>query len=305
MPMKDHLRFSWLVFRDSVLSLIADNTLTHAASIAFYTIFSMPAVLIIALAIGTTFYEQDTVKNELINQVSLLIGQKNALEVEAILSNAYVDASGAVARTIGVATLIFSATTVFVSLQTGLNAVWRLRAKPERGFFKFLINRILSMAMVVSIGFILLVSLLVDTLLVIFQDHFNIFFSRIEVDILTIVNSLASLAFIASLFALLFKVLPDARVAWRDVWIGSTITTVLFVVGKFLIGFYLGTSSVTSAYGAAGSLAIILIWVYYSTVIVLFGAQITYVYMARKGREIKPYKNAVHIKVVEIEPRQT
>ena len=297
-------KFYFSVIKDSIASLIENNSMTHASSIAFYTIFSLPAVLIITIVIGATFYEQTTVQQELMGQIAALIGRDNAEQVEKILDNASIDASGIAARTIGIATLIFSATTVFASLQTGLNNVWKIKAKPERGFVKFLVNRVLSMAMVVSIGFILLVSLLIDTVLVLFQQHMSSFFDNFTVDILTVANTLLSIAFITALFALIFKVLPDAEVKWKDVWIGSLITTGLFIIGKFLIGFYIGTSSITSTYGAAGSLVVVLIWVYYSTVILLLGAQITFVYADKTGERIKPYKNAVRIKTVEVEPKK-
>ena len=176
-----------------------------------------------------------------------------------------------------------------------------IKPKPERGFVKFLLNRLLSLAMVISIGFLLLVSLVIDTVLVVIQNGLSKILAGWTLYLVGALNIVISLAMIALIFAILFKVLPDAKIKWRDVWVGSVITTALFTLGKFLIGFYLGNSSVNSAYGAAGSLVIILIWVYYSTIIFLFGAELTSVYAEKLGSRIEPYHNAVKVQVVEVE----
>jgi membrane protein len=277
-----------------------DDSFLYAASIAFSTIFSLPAIIIIALSIGSTFYERDLVQQELLNQIAALIGSESTVQIEKIILNATYDMSSTFARLIGIGTLIFSATTVFVSLQTSLNKMWGIKPKPEKGWLKYIINRLLSFAMVVSFGFVLLVSLLVDTILVIIQNKVSLGFDGLTAYLLTGVNLVVSFAIVTLIFSLLFKILPDAKTQWRDVWVGAFITTILFVFGKYLIGFYLGNSSINSAYGAAGSFVIILIWVYYSTLIFLFGAEFTSVYAARLGKGIVPYKNAVKFKVVEV-----
>lgn len=295
------LYLAWKILKRTIATFIKEDSVTFASSIAFYTIFSMPAVLIISIAIAATFYEKDVVHEELINQISLLIGSESAHEVQRILKNASINSTGPVAKIIGIATLVFSATTVFLSLQSSLNRIWKIKAKPERGIVKFFINRLLSLAMVISLGFILLVSLIVDTLLVLFQKAVVVKLPNIALTFLSAFNILISIGFITVMFALIFKMLPDAKIKWRDVWVGAFITTVLFTIGKFLIGLYIGNSSLGTAYGAAGSLVVILIWVYYSTAILLIGAQLTYVYIDELGREIEPYKNAVRVKQVEIE----
>jgi len=295
------IRSSWDVLKQTIVNFFEDDSFSYASSIAFYTIFSMPAILIISLSIGATVYERDIVQKELINQVARLIGPDSAGDVEEILINAALDSTGTFAKIVGIATLIFSATTVFISLQTSLNKIWGIKPKPERGFVKYLINRLLSLAMVISIGFLLLVSLIIDTALVVVQNSLSKVLAGWALYLVAGLNILISLAMIAFIFAILFKVLPDAKIKWRDVWVGSVITTALFTLGKFLIGFYLGNSSVNSAYGAAGSLVIILIWVYYSTVIFLFGAELTSVYADKLGSHIEPYHNAVKVQVVEVE----
>src|SRR5687768_15260026 len=164
------LRTGWDVLKQTVLNFFQDDSFSYASSIAFYTIFSLPAILIISLSIGATVYERDVVQEELINQVGRLIGKESAADVEQILLNAALDSRGTLAKIVGIATLIFSATTVFISLQTSLNKIWGIKPKPQRGFIKYLIDRLLSLAMVITLGFLLLVSLIIDTMLMVFQN---------------------------------------------------------------------------------------------------------------------------------------
>lgn len=278
-----------------------DDSMSYASSIAFYTIFSLPAILIIALSIGTTFYERNVVQDELINQVERLTGMNIEQEITEIISNASLDATSTFAKTVGVITLIFSATTVFASLQSSLNKIWGIKPKPMKGIIRFLINRLLSLAMVAVMGFLLLVSLIIDAILVIFQGFLSKIMEGFTLYILQGMNIIISVVIVTVIFGLVFKVLPDANVKWRDVWVGAFVTTILFSIGKFLIGFYLGNSSFGSAYGAAGTLVIILVWIYYSTIIVLFGAELTSVYTEEMGERIKPYDTAVKVQQVELE----
>jgi membrane protein len=298
------LKSAWAILKQTVLNFFQDDSFSYASSIAFYTIFSLPAILIISLSVGATFYEREVVQEELINQVARLIGPKSAADIEEILINATMDSTGTIAKIIGVATLVFSATTVFISLQTSINKIWGIKPKPERGFIKYIVDRLLSLAMVITLGFLLLVSLIIETVLMIVQNGMAKVFAGWTLYFVSALNICISLAFITLIFAMMFKVLPDAKIKWKDVWVGSLVTTALFTAGKYLIGFYLGNSSVNSAYGAAGSLVIILIWVYYSTVIFLFGAELTSVYAEKTGSEITPYHHAVKVQMIEIEKDQ-
>ena len=290
----------WSIIKCTVSGYFNNDSFLYAGSIAFSTIFSLPAIIMISLSIGSAFYERDLVQQELLNQIARLIGSESTLQIEKIILNATYDMSSAFARVIGIGTLIFSATTVFVSLQTSLNKMWGIKPKPDKGWLKYIINRLLSFAMVVSFGFVLLVSLLLDTILVLVQNKVNLIFDGLTAYLVAAANLVVSMAIITLIFALLFKILPDAKIRWRDVWVGAFITTVLFTVGKYLIGFYLGNSNINSAYGAAGAFVIILIWVYYSTLIFLFGAEFTSVYASKHGKGIVPYKNAVKFKIVEV-----
>jgi len=302
--MKQFFSMTWTILKKTVVNFYTDDSMSDASSIAFYTIFSMPAILIIALSIGTTFYERTVVQEELINQVERLIGMDSEKEITEIITNAKLDATSAFAKSVGIITLIFSATTVFASLQTSLNKIWGVKPKPGKGIVKFVVNRLLSLAMVAVMGFLLLVSLVVDASLAIFQGFLSKIMEGFALHILNAMNIIISFAIITVIFALVFKVLPDANVKWRDVWLGAIVTTVLFTIGKFFIGFYLGNSAFGSAYGAAGSLVIILVWIYYSTIIVLFGAELTSVYTEEIGERIKPNDTAVKVQQIEIEKNE-
>lgn len=299
--MKEFVYKNLNVFKKAAIKFIQNEGLNHGAAIAFYTIFSLPAILLIAIAVGGTFYSKELVQEELMNQVSFLIGTESAEEIGEILKNTTTGRPNWIARIAGISTLIFSATTVFVSLQNSLNIIWQIKPKPKKEVVKFLKDRLLSLAMVVSIGFLLLVSLVIDTVLVLFEKYLERFTSFFNLEILQLINFSVSFVVLTIVFGLIFKVLPDAKIRWKDVRVGAVITTILFSLGKFLIGFYLGNSHLGTAYGAASSTVIILIWIFFSALILLYGAQYTYQYAVEFGKGIKPYKRAVKFQIEEIE----
>lgn len=278
-----------------------DNPMNYSAAIAFYTIFSLPGILIVTVYVVGLFYNEELVQSEIFYQIRSLIGEQSATEIEKILANAERSGEGAIARTVGVITLLFSATTVFASLQQALNRIWGLKAKPEKGWLKFILNRLLSLSMIISVGFLLLVSLVVDAMVVIFQDYLADYFAGISTFLLNTFNVLFSLGLVTLAFGFIFKVLPDARIKWKDVGIGAFSTTLLFIGGKYLISFYLGNSSLGSTYGAAGSLVLLLIWIYYSSTIMLLGAEFTFVYSRNMGSVIMPSPGAVKVRLEEQE----
>ena len=299
--MKKILKKTWKLLKETGGKFAQDNPMNYSASIAFYTIFSLPGILIVTVAILGAFYDEKLVQSELFYQIRLLLGEQSADEIEKILANAEQSGETTVARTVGIITLLFSATTVFVSLQEALNRIWGLKAKPEREWLKFIMNRLLSLAMIISMGFLLLVSLVVDTLLVMFKNYISGYLLGIPTFFLDAFNIFFSLALVTFIFGLIFKVLPDAKIKWKDVGVGAFITTLLFVIGKFLISFYLGSSSLGSTYGAAGSLVLLLIWIYYSSTILLIGAEFTFVYSRNIGSVIRPSEAAVKVKLKEQE----
>ena len=306
----EQLKHYWAVFKETVVAKIVkdvandfidDNVMLYAASIAFYAIFSLPAVLILVVFVGSVFYGEKAMQGQLYDQIAIHVGPNIALQIENILKNVKISDAGTVAKTIGIATLLFSATTVFVNIQLALNEIWGVRAKPKKGWLKLIVDRLFSFAVVGSLGLILLASLLVDTILNVSEPFLVRFFSDYTVYLLQTASFVLLIGLLTTVFTTVFKVLPDAKVRWRDVWVGALVTTILFVLGKELIGLYLRSSTLSSAYGAAGSLVLLLIWIYYSSVIFLLGAVFTKIYSQRVGRAIRPKKNAVRVIKKEIE----
>jgi membrane protein len=267
-----------------------------AAALSFYTFFSLPALLSLLLLLVGTFTDAAGVERAITAQVGGLIGQAGADQVRTIIVNAhktYVDTS--LAAILGVVALLLGATTAFAQLQDALNKVWEVKPDPRVGQIQgFLAKRVFSFGVVLALAFLLLVSLGLSAALSAFG---SVITSRIGAPaaLLEVVNSVFSFAVVTALFAVLFKLLPDAKIAWRDVWVGALGTALLFVLGKIVIGYYLGRTDPGSAYGAAGSLAVVLIWVYYSSMIMLSGAEFTRVWSNRKGQKVKPEPGAVQV----------
>ena len=306
----NYLKAQWNRIRKSIVGKIIgdiikgfeqDNPMLYGASIAFYTIFSLPALLIFTVFIAGIIFEQQVVEGQLYSYIEELVGGESARQIENILKNAALDQAGPVAKTIGIATLTFSATTVFVNIQLALNEIWGVRAKPQKGWLKLIIDRLFSFLLVISLGITLLGTIILDTLLSSFGELLENFFSDYTVYLMRVTSTVVYITIVTLVFSLIFKLLPDAHVRWRDVSVGAIFTTALFVIGKELIGVYLGASNFSSAYGAAGSLVVILIWVYYSAIIFLIGAEFTKAYSLRVGKEIRPKKNAVKVIKKEIE----
>lgn len=286
---------------DSVKDFASSDSMTFAASTAFYTIFSLPALLIIVLNIGATFYSKNDVREELLDQIGELIGQGSVETLDEIMQNVTLEDQVFWSQMIGIAILVFSATTVFVSLQNSINHIWHIKPKPEKGVLKFAMNRFLSFSMVASIGFLLIVSLVADAVLVIVLNYFSNLFDENILIFAGIANVILAQSLMVLVFGLMYKILPDARVRWKDVWLGAFVTMLLFALGKYLIGVYLGNADVGNYYGTAGSLVVVLIWVYYSVVIFLFGAQITYYIAENIGGNIIPSSQAVKVELIELD----
>jgi membrane protein len=289
------------ILRDSIIDFNDGESINLAAATAFYTIFSLPALLIILLNIGTTFFSQSEMKEELLIQVEALAGEDSRVTLEEVIDNFVLNPEGVIPNFVAILILAFSATTVFISLQNAINHIWHIKPKPEKGVLKFVINRLLSFSLVASIGFVLIVSLLLEAALVIISQYLTDFIGNINLHVASLVNFAVTQVVLVVIFALMFKILPDAKVKWRDTWLGAIVTMVLFGVGKYLIGLYLGNSDLGSSYGAAGSLALLLVWIYYSVVIFLFGAQITYYIAEHIGGNIIPKSQAVKVEIREIE----
>jgi membrane protein len=266
------------ISKETVRKFLADNPVSFSAGIAFYTIFSLPAMLFICMWIAATLYDDALVRQGLIEQIKSLFGEDSAETVRTILSVSGESRHTLWAKVVGIGTLILSATTVFVSLQEALNNIWGAKPERGRGVINFITHRLISFAMVISLGFLLLVSLVIDTAIVLFINVIKAYFSGAAAYVVAGINFVVSLAIVSVVIALIYKLLPDVKIRWKDVWIGAVVTALLFVIGKYLIGLYIGNSSIGSAYGAAGSLVLLLVWVYYSSSILLLGAEFTYVH---------------------------
>ena len=289
------------VLVESIKDFTKNDSINFAASTAFYTIFSLPAFIILLLKVGSTFYKKKDIKEELFYQISNLAGSEAVTTVETTLNNIVLDDSSVISSSIAFGVLAFSATTVFVSLQNGINHIWHIKAVPKRGYIKYLINRLLSFSLVLSLGFILIVSLLLDAIVSIIFTKLEFLLEAYTIRLSSIVQIVLSQAILILIFTLMYKILPDAKVRWKDTWLGALVTALLFILGKFGIGFYLGNTDLGNTYGAAGSLVILLVWVYYSVIIFLLGAQITFYIAKIYGVDVKPTSSAVRFEIKEIE----
>ena len=282
--------------KDTIKGFFGDDAMWKAAALAYYTVFAMPPLLVILLVIASAIWDPVEVRRSLTGQFQGLMGQDVAAQIETMITTAEQRTRGSGVRVVfSVLGLLFGATGAFVSLQSALNQAWDVQPDPKRGGLRnFLSKRFLSLGMVLGIAFLLLVSLALTSAL---SAAGRALLGETAETVALAIEFVVSFAVISFLFAAIFKVLPDVKVGWRDVWVGGVVTAALFVIGKFLIGLYVGKSNPGNAFGAAGALAVLLVWIYYAAVIVLLGAEFTKAWMARQGRATEPEEGA--IKVVE------
>jgi len=271
-----------------------------SAALSYYTIFSMAPMLILAMSIGGFLFGREAIQGHLFGQINGIVGNAASLQIQDMLTKITLEKNSFVATFIAIVTFIIGATGVFGEIQSTINMIWGLKAKPKKGFVKYLSNRLLSFAMVVTIGFLLVVSLVASSLINLLNQELTEHF-RDTSFLIAMVNHGFSLLIIALLFTLVFKFLPDSIVRWKDAFVGSVFTSALFLLGKYLIGLYLAKSANTSIYGAAGSLIVILLWIYYSSILLYFGAEFTKSYATKHGEGIKPNKFSVRVEYQQIE----
>ncbi len=298
--MKQFFKNFWLLLKKAYVGFIDDNGMKLSASLSYYTIFSLSPMLVIIISLASLFFGREAVQGQVYGQIKDLIGSSAALEVQDMIKNAQLSNHTIKATVIGLVTLLLGATGVFSEIQDSINYIWSLRAKPKRGWLKIIINRLLSFSMIVTIGFLLLVALVINTVLDVFSEHVQHLFPHMAIYIFYIINLLILLIIITFMFSVIFKVLPDGYLAWKDALIGATFTSFFFMIGKFIIGLYLGQTKAGYAYGAAGSLVVILLWVYYSSIILYFGAEFTKAYSYTFGNGIIPKREAVMIETKEV-----
>ncbi len=300
--MKFSIKDIWSIIKQSFSDFIDNKVLKLSAALAFYTIFSLPAMLIIIISVSDIFYGRAAIEGTLYHQIAEFVGKDAALQIQQTIRGAALSQSSYFATVVGIITLLFGATSVFSEIQESINHIWKLKSKPKgTGFLKMVVNRLLSFSLVVSLGFLLLVSLLINGLMDAFINRLTIMFPELTVIMVYAFNVLLTFGITSLLFGTIFKVLPDARIKWKHVRAGAFTTAVLFMLGKFLIGYYLGHSKLSSTYGTAGSVIVMLLWVYYSSMILYFGAVFTHVYAVHTGSRIYPTNYAVWVQEIEVE----
>lgn len=286
-----NLKTFWEIIKTTFQEFSEDKAARLAAALAYYTVFSLAPLLVIVVGIAGLLISTTTVQETILQQVQGLAGQQAAQMVGEMLANFNRPGGGIITVVIGVVTLIFGATGVFGQLQDALNTIWEVQPRPDRGILGIIKDRFLSFTMILGLAFMLLVSLVVSAGISVLGTFFG---GLIPIGewFWQIVNQLISVGVVTILFALIFQILPDVDIAWKDVWVGALVTSILFNIGKFALGYYLGNSAITSGYGAAGSIIVILLWVYYTAQILFLGAEFTQVYARRFGSKIEPSRNA-------------
>ena len=275
----------WSLIRNSVTAWIDDYAPSMGAALAYYTLFSLAPLLLIVIAVAGFIFGQDAVRGEIVAQLGDLIGRDSATAVQGMLKSAAEPKEAMLSSLVGAVLLIVGATTVFAELQSALDRIWRVPAdRKSGGLWGLLRSRMLSFGLILGLGFMLLVSLVIGAALTAFGHWYGDLFRGWGV-VLYFVNTIVSLAMTTILFAMIYKFMPRARIAWGDVWIGAVVTALMFEAGKFLIGLYLGEAGVSSGFGAAGSLVVLVVWVYYSAQIFLLGAEFTWVYARAHGSQ--------------------
>jgi membrane protein len=301
MTIKTRFGNFWQVTKKSVVAWYEGDPFRQGAIISYYAIFSIPALLVIIISAAGYFFGKEAVSGEISRQISTAMGEATAKQLEEIVAIAGENKNTVLASIIGVLTLIIGATGVFVQLQKTLDLIWEVEVKAEKALLKSLKDRLFSFGLILSIGFLLLISLLISAGLSVLSEWIRARMPDFMMFVFRLVSFVINFGVITVLFALMFRILPDAKIRWKDVWLGAMVTTLLFIVGKFALGLYFGKANPASAYGAAGSIVLLMLWVNYSSMIVFLGAEYTKQLAVHYGREIKPTNDAVRVKGSEQE----
>lgn len=290
----------WKVLAATFMGFINDNGLKLSASLAYYTIFSIAPLLFLIISIAGLVYGQDAASDRLYPQMAHYVGSQAAVQIQDILKNLQLSGKSHIAVVIGVVTLLIGASSIFVEIQDSLNIIWRVKAKPKKGWLKLIQNRFISFSLIVSLGFLLLASLIISIIMNAISGWITHFFPVLTKLLLNGVNLGVNLIIISVLFGIIFKVLPDVKIKWKDVRTGAFFTAILFLIGQSLISLYIQYTAKSSAYGAAGSIMVILAWIYYTAAILYIGAEFTQVYAEAIGSHIEPADYAVSVQQTEV-----
>ena len=298
---KAYLKKIWKILVATFSGFINDNGLKLSASLAYYTVFSLAPLLILVISLAGLFLGNDAATNRLYPQIAQYVGTQAATQIQEMLKSLALSGKTGIAVVIGVVTLLVGASSIFVEIQDSLNMIWRVKAKPKKGWLKLLQNRFLSFSLIVSLGFLLLVSLVINFLMNALSKKLTHFLPDVTNLLIKGINLGITLIVISVLFGIIFKVLPDVKIRWKDVRSGAIFTALLFMLGQYGIGIYLQYAAQNSAYGAAGSIILLLLWIYYTAAILYIGAEFTQVYAEAIGCKIEPAEYAVYIIQTEVE----
>lgn len=293
MRIVEGLKSFWGLLKETFTKWNEREPFNNSIIIAYYTIFSLPGLLVIIINVAGYFYDKKEVTSEITGQVEAMIGGDTASDVQAIVDRASETKGTVISSILGIATLLFGATGVFYQLQQILNKMWEVKPKPKQKILKLIRDRVFSFGLILAVGFLLLVSLVISAGLSAVSEWVSGYISDSLTVMFRIADFIVSLGVITLLFASIYKFLPDAKISWKDVWIGALMTSVLFIIAKFALGLYFGKSDPGSTYGAAGSVILIMLWVSYAGIILLFGAEFTQVYANRYGKKVQPTDTAV------------
>lgn len=289
--------FSYL--RQVFKEFSADNILKYSAALAYYTVFSIAPLLVIISTLSGFFFGKEAVKGEVYNQLNGLVGSIAAVQIQDTIKNIHLTGNNFFASTVSLIVLLIGATSIFGEVQDSLNKIWGLRVKARKIWWKLILTRLLSFSLILSVGFIMVVSLVLNAIISAFGNFLSKYIHHFSIYFIETTEAFLSFAIATFLFSLMFKLLPDAKIRWKDVLFGGFITALFFTLGKLAIGFYLGKSNLTTIYGAAGSIIIIMVWVYYSAIILYLGAEFTKVHANLYGKKIEPNEYAEWIKIEE------
>lgn len=286
------IKFFWDVLKESFTEWNNSSASSDSTSMAYYSIFSIPGLLIIIIWIAGYFFGADAIEGEIYHQISKIMGSDVAKSIEDMIANSMIDKQSLIMKIIGIGSLVYGATTLFFQLQRSLDELWDVQPAPKKAFLKFLLDRANSLGMILMIGFLLMISMLLTSLISLANNFITYQFGWETYQLMEVVNFSVGFIMVILLFAMIFKVLPDVNIAWRSVWMGAFITALLFTVGKFLMGMYFSNFKPTSSYGAAGTVILIMMWINYSCTLIFFGAIFTKVYTYKRGYVIKPSEHA-------------
>jgi len=292
---KQYFKDLWKVILGSASAFSQDRAMKYSASLAYSTIFALSPLLVLIISLASIFYGKDAIQGKLFSEINQLVGSDAANQIQILIEKSALSGGSTLSLIISIVVLMIGATAIFTEIQDTLNIIWRVRPKPKKGFQKLLINRILSFSMIISLGFLLVVSLVVNGIVAALSQRLSSIFPEITVLLVQAFNIFLTFSIITTLFAIIFKFLPDVKISWKDVRVGAIATALLFMLGRVLIGLYLQMAGTGSTFGAAGSLVVILTWVYYTAAILYFGAEFTQVYAEKFGGSIQPAEYAVHV----------